>query len=813
MNKFYNKSISKVIIIPTLFIIIFNCIFPTVSKADSGIGGQLFKPLMKAVQSIGDSILNVLQDVMMPGSPKAVVKRNMADLSADELKVLGSTLTSVASGLTKVPILGDALVFVDNGIVNGIEWVKSKFTGDEPEYDQLKEFYKVHVLPIILYSPATIFYNRVPALDVNFIKPSVTYAGGKGTYTTADKSSILNTPKYTQKKTSSNNATKYENNTAYQLRDTIATWYTGFRNIAMVALLSVLIYVAIRIILSSTAGETAKYKQMLQDWALAICLLFVMHYMMALLMDLTDSLTDIVDDKNVISQDTGQDIFMQNMRIQADCGYDSEGKEDMSFQFGYTLIYIALIFYTVIFTCKYLIRLVYLAFLTMIAPLVAVSYPLDKIGDGKAQAFTIWFREYVFNILLQPMHMLLYTMMVSSVSDFAQKNPIYAVVAIGFLLPAERLVRKMFGFDKAQEGGLSSAVTGAAVMNTVSSIAGKAKSAIPSISTGGKSSSSSSSDNSGKIRYSDKDSGELLSGFKNGGNQTSIIGGTGTSGTTTTGRTLNGGGNGRTITSGSSNNSRNQQTRNRTNNSPQLKKTIPIAKRAQQLGIKAAKFPVRTVKGVGKMSGKFVKKAAKPTIKFAAKAAGGVVGGTIGMAAGLTQGSPSAAIGGAIGGAVGGSKLTDEAMNLGTAAANFASDRIGDFKEGFYTDEELAEKNQKKYNKEMEKQWKKDKDIIKQFQQEYGKDYKKKMDEALELKQQGVDEKDLMSALNLMDRNQGLSSEQAANIIDFSKGLNKKDLLNKDTRKSLKERAKMITGDDQQADKVMDLVEQKLKLK
>ena len=173
MNKFYNKSISKVIIIPTLFIIIFNCIFPTVSKADSGIGGQLFKPLMKAVQSIGDSILNVLQDVMMPGSPKAVVKRNMADLSADELTRLGSTLTSIASGLTKVPILGDALVFVDNGIVNGIEWVKSKFTGDEPEYDQLKEFYKVHVLPIILYSPATIFYNRVPALDVNFIKPGV----------------------------------------------------------------------------------------------------------------------------------------------------------------------------------------------------------------------------------------------------------------------------------------------------------------------------------------------------------------------------------------------------------------------------------------------------------------------------------------------------------------------------------------------------------------------------------------------------------------------------------------------------------------
>ena len=40
-----------------------------------------------------------------------------------------------------------------------------------------------------------------------------------------------------------------------------------------------------------------------------------------------------------------------------------------------------------------------MAFLTIIAPLVALTYPIDKINDGKAQAFNMWFKEYIFNLL------------------------------------------------------------------------------------------------------------------------------------------------------------------------------------------------------------------------------------------------------------------------------------------------------------------------------------------------------------------------------------------------------------------------------
>ncbi len=67
----------------------------------------------------------------------------------------------------------------------------------------------------------------------------------------------------------------------------------------------------------------------------------------------------------------------------------------------------------------------------------------------------MWFREYIFNLLIQPFHLLLYTVLVGSAMSLAAVSLPYAVVAIYFLIPAEKLLRKFFGFDNA--GTLSAA--------------------------------------------------------------------------------------------------------------------------------------------------------------------------------------------------------------------------------------------------------------------------------------------------------------------------------------------------------------------
>ena len=50
---------------------------------------------------------------------------------------------------------------------------------------------------------------------------------------------------------------------------------------------------------------------------------------------------------------------------------------------GYTIMFLVMVLYTCIFCWTYIKRVIYLAFLTMIAPMVALTYPIDKANDGK----------------------------------------------------------------------------------------------------------------------------------------------------------------------------------------------------------------------------------------------------------------------------------------------------------------------------------------------------------------------------------------------------------------------------------------------
>lgn len=273
--------------------------------------------------------------------------------------------------------------------------------------------------------------------------------------------------------------------TAYQLRGTIATWYIALRTIALVGLLSVLLYIGIRIILSSTsAQDKAKYKNMLKDWLVAICILFLLHYIMAFMLNITEKLNDIIS-TNVIEKTTSDslmsngnkvDILMSQIRNDVNGDGDNQFA-DMENAFDIAanaIMYLALVILTGIFTIQYLKRVVFMAFLTIIAPMIALTYPLDKVKDGKAQAFSYWLREYIFNCLIQPVHLLLYTVLIVSAFEFAKENILYSIVALAFMVPAEKFIKEMFGMKSSSPTGtLGAAAGGALVMSMLNKIKSK----------------------------------------------------------------------------------------------------------------------------------------------------------------------------------------------------------------------------------------------------------------------------------------------------------------------------------------------------
>ena len=253
--------------------------------------------------------------------------------------------------------------------------------------------------------------------------------------------------------------------TAAILQNTISTWYNALKRIALVGLLSVLVYVGIKIVQSSSSAKNkAKYKEMLKNWLFALCILFTLHYVMSITITAVDKLCEVLQASTIGVN--GQDILMSIVRNEI------ANSKDWAAAFTYVIIYDVLVVFTLIYTIQYVRRVIHIGFLTTIAPLITLTYPLDKIKDGKAQAFDMWLKDYIFFALLQVVHLLIYYIFLGSAIDLNnQGNWLFAIVAITFITVAEKFVKKMFGFDKAKSiNAVAAGATGALVNNLMESL-------------------------------------------------------------------------------------------------------------------------------------------------------------------------------------------------------------------------------------------------------------------------------------------------------------------------------------------------------
>ena len=166
------------------------------------------------------------------------------------------------------------------------------------------------------------------------------------------------------------------NNTVKEIRKNVAIWYYGIRNIAAIVLLCILIYVGIRMALSTMAESKAKYKQMLIDWLVGLALLFVLHFIIIFIISINNGLIEILktplkDGGGAISDTIMDELWSNGWSI----GF-TEGV-------GSAICYMLLVGMTFVFLMSYIKRMITIAFLIVIAPLVTVTYSIDKMGDRK----------------------------------------------------------------------------------------------------------------------------------------------------------------------------------------------------------------------------------------------------------------------------------------------------------------------------------------------------------------------------------------------------------------------------------------------
>lgn len=232
-----------------------------------------------------------------------------------------------------------------------------------------------------------------------------------------------------------------------RIRNGISTWYYILRMVACAILLVILVYVGIRMALTTIASDKAMYTKMITDWACSLALIFLLQYIMIFTFTVNDALVTAMASisDNTDMSDAIDTIFWRGFHW----GVDGIGS---------AAVYFILVTQTIGLLISYINRMLKVAFLMIISPLITLTYSIDKMGDGKAQALGTWLKEFVFTVLMQPFHCIIYMVMVSTSIELLNDNvkelgyAVLAIVCIRFVKQAEEIVRRIFHFEDDNKG-------------------------------------------------------------------------------------------------------------------------------------------------------------------------------------------------------------------------------------------------------------------------------------------------------------------------------------------------------------------------
>lgn len=254
------------------------------------------------------------------------------------------------------------------------------------------------------------------------------------------------------------------------IRVNVATWYYILRILAIIVLLVVLIYIGIRMALSTVASDQAAYKRMLMDWITSFALVFLLNYIIMFTIEANNALIGLLEIP--VRTKIGSGITTQ-LAIRSAVGV-------ATVSWGSLIVYSMLVGMTTAFLFSYVRRMLTIGFLIIISPLITITYSIDKVKDGKAQALNNWLKEFMFNVLIQPFHCIIYIVFVSSAIDLLSwegsiPKMVLAILCMSFIWKAEKIVKQIFGFGSASS--LGETVASMAIVKQIGETVAKAGSA------------------------------------------------------------------------------------------------------------------------------------------------------------------------------------------------------------------------------------------------------------------------------------------------------------------------------------------------
>ena len=127
----------------------------------------------------------------------------------------------------------------------------------------------------------------------------------------------------------------------------------------------------------------------------------------------------------------------------------------------------------------YIKRMITIAFLILISPIITITYSIDKISDGKSQALDTWVKEFLQNVLIQPFHCIIYLVFISVGINIVNNSGtlaagIIVILTMFFIFEAEKIIKNIFGINSDTTGsGMKTALTVVGTMTALKKLSEK----------------------------------------------------------------------------------------------------------------------------------------------------------------------------------------------------------------------------------------------------------------------------------------------------------------------------------------------------
>ena len=265
-----------------------------------------------------------------------------------------------------------------------------------------------------------------------------------------------------------------------------------FQKISATIYVIILVYMGIRVLLIATADKKAKFKALLFDWVKGMAILFLFPYAIRYAILLNHAIVTYIDANKTgaIAESSPTIKESSNMSLaDVENEGDTSGTDYMQTMYNDAkatgklapaICWFIMLVQMVQFWIVYIKRLIKVTFLIAIFPLVTISYAIDKIGDGKSQAFDNWWKEFLLEVFIQSFHAINYVVVLGLVFELASTNWFLAIIGTTYVIKGADIIRSLFAQMKGGGAGgpmdlAKSMIKARAIASGVRKVGGMAK--------------------------------------------------------------------------------------------------------------------------------------------------------------------------------------------------------------------------------------------------------------------------------------------------------------------------------------------------